>query len=409
MILHGDCLDVLPTLDANSVQCVVTSPPYFGLRSYLDDDDPLKSKEHGLEQRPDCLGWATGDACGVCFICVQVRTFRAVRRVLRKDGTLWVNMGDSFAGSRRGPDTNSTLEGSRKNQAECRKAQTFTASRRRDDAPIPRSDRKLPGFRDKDLMGMPWRLAFALQADGWRLRRDNIWNKVNPMPESAKDRPTTSHEYVFLFSKSRRYYYDAAAISEPVTGGANARVSQNKPSGWDMGPGNHRDNALVGRHNNNGVGWGYADGEAAKPRTRPSEAGAMKGTAESHRMGREPGWRDGVTPKAALNVAGSRQNESFQAATSTELVERRNCRSVWTFPTQPYREAHFATFPEQLAARCILAGSRPGDVVLDPYGGSGTVGQAATNLGREFILIELKADNVKLATQRTITTRGLAL
>ena len=221
-ILRGDCRQLLKTLPDDSVHCCVTSPPYWGLRSYLPDGHPEKCLEIGSE--PTLEAW----------VQTMVEVFREVRRVLRPDGTLWLNLGDAYAGSRCGGSgwPGSTLNGAQTDHA--RQAKHFTKSARRDDALIPRSDRAVTGLKPKDMMGQPWRVAFALQADGWWLRQEIIWHKPNPMPESTRDRCTKAHEHVFLLSKSERYFYDFDAMQEPVTGGANARGPRT-PVGWDTG------------------------------------------------------------------------------------------------------------------------------------------------------------------------------
>ncbi|WBX91607.1 DNA-methyltransferase [Achromobacter mucicolens] len=344
----GDCRDVMQSLIADGVrvQCIVTSPPYWGLRDY------------GVEGQ---LGL---EASMAEFLANMVDVFDLCRELLADDGTLWLNMGDSYAGSRSGPDSGSTLQGTRHNQNEAKAAKLMVASRRRDDAPIPRSDLRVDGLKPKDMVGQPWRLAFALQDAGWWLRQDIIWHKPNPMPESVRDRCTKAHEYLFLLSKSAKYFYDFAAMREPVTGGAHARGAgvnpKAQPSGWDTGPGGHR--ALTGRYAGNGVGFGHGYDAKAKPRAK--------------------------------------QNASFSAAVR-DLVDSRNRRSVWTIPTQAYDGAHFATFPESLVEPCILAGSRPGDLVFDPFMGSGTVGSVAQRLGRRWLGAELNPDYLSLQACRT--------
>ena len=306
---------------AESAQCVVTSPPYWGLRDYGQDG------QIGLERTPEE------------YVETMRGVFREVWRVLKPDGVCWLNLGDSYAGARRGPEEDlSTLSGTRKNQEASRAGQrAMTVSRRRDDHPIPRSDGAVAGLKSKDLVGMPWRVAFALQADGWYLRSDIIWAKSNPMPESVTDRPTKAHEYLFLLTKQGRYFYDAGAIKESVTGNAHARgngvnpKAAKIPAGWNSGPGGH--DTISGRY-------------------RP------------------------------------KQNASFSAAVAG-LVDSRNKRSVWSIPTQPYPEAHYATFPEEIPETCIRAGSRAGDIVLDPFFGSGTVGRVAERLGRRWIGCDL--------------------
>lgn len=335
-ILHADCRDALACVAPNSVQCVVTSPPYWGLRDYGHE------AQLGLEATP------------AEYLERMVDVFRLVRRALREDGTLWLNMGDSYITRRCGVvGENSTINGT-KTQAQSRVAHASRSL-----------DRAATALPYKSLVGMPWRLALALQEDGWLLRSDIIWHKPNPMPESVRDRPTTAHEHVFLLAKSERYYFAADAIAEPTTGnahgrgaGVNPKADGRIPRGWDTGPGDHR-----------GLRGNY---------TPKNEA--------STRLGRGPGWR-------------SKQNASFSSAV-TGLVDQRNARTVWTMSTQPYDGAHFATFPEELARRCILAGTKPGDLVLDPFAGSGTVGVVASRFERRALLIEASAEYCAFAIAR---------
>ncbi len=274
----------------------------------------------------------------------MVEVFRLVRELLADDGTLWLNMGDSYYSPKvnGGVGENSTIN-SKRTQAAFRDAQR--ARRSQNQNPVSShsgtANRRhgRPGLKPKDLVGMPWRLAFALQADGWYLRRDIIWHKPNPMPESCKDRPTTAHEYLFLLSKRKVYYYDYEAIKEP-----------------DLGTDHRRFNGL-----------------------EPKKSHVPN--APDHQKLRSPEGRNG---------------------------KGRNKRSVWTVPTQPYSGAHFATFPPKLIEPCILAGSRPGDVVLDPFFGSGTTGEVAERLGRQWIGIELNQEYEALQKKRT-QQRGLSL
>jgi DNA modification methylase len=322
----GDALAVLKTLPAESVQCCVTSPPYWGLRDYG------VTGQLGLEGTPEG------------YVQNMVDVFGWVRRVLRDDGILWLNLGDSYAGSwgaqsrPNGNDLKSNLEGgsplsARQIAAHPKETQTGSL-------------KNTPGMKAKDLIGLPWRVAFALQADGWWLRSDIIWSKPNPMPESVTDRPTKAHEYVFLLSKSATYYYDADAIAEEAEYREDARAF------GEAGGARHGD-----------------EGRTYRPSVK----------------------RGGFNGKT--NALSGR--EAFRAFRMT-----RNARTVWDIATQPYAQAHFATFPEELARRCILAGSRPGDHVLDPFGGSGTVAQVATGNGRESIYIDLNPAYVELAKQR---------
>lgn len=383
-ILRGDCRQVLKTLPNNSVHCCVTSPPYFGLRSYLPDNHPEKHLEIGSE--PTLEAW----------VQTMVEVFREVRRVLRPDGTLWLNLGDAYAGQR--------APGG------------ITPSARRDDEPIPRSDRAVAGLKPKDMMGQPWRVAFALQADGWWLRQEIIWSKPNPMPESTRDRCTKAHEHVFLLSKSERYFYDFDAMQEPVTGGANARgpgnVRKVKYDGVDGSDGEHRtkgglvayaERQRAKKYSGNGVGFGHGYDKVAKPRSvgvNPKAAQATVDNAggyadgKSERMGRGAGWR-------------VKQNESFSEAISGNVVDTRNPRTVWTIPTHGFKGAHFATFPPALAERCITAGCPEGGTVLDPFGGSGTVGMVADRQHKSAILIDLDERNVPMASDRIRDDAGM--
>lgn len=322
-IMVGDALALLRSLPAESVHCCVTSPPYYGLRDYG------VAGQMGLEASPDE------------FINRLVEVFREVRRVLRADGTAWVNMGDSYAGSRGGgaPSQSSTLAGNG-HVGGGPKLRSMTDSRRRDNEPIPCSDYAVPGLKPKDLMGMPWALAFALRADGWWLRQDIVWSKPNPMPESVRDRCTKAHEYLFLLSKSERYYYDADAVAEPVACGrlpGNVRPAKGQAA-YEAGDDLHR-----------------------------TKAGLLA-------------YADGVRESGASNA--------------------RNRRSVWTVATAPFSEAHFATFPPALIEPCILAGCPPGGVVLDPFGGAGTTGLVADRRGRNAILIEINPAYVEIARRR---------
>ena len=257
-IIIGDCLDVLKGLPDESVNCCVTSPPYFNLRDYGIDG------QIGLEKDP------------AAYIETLVRVFGEVQRVLRRDGTLWLNLGDSYA--------------------------------------------------EKDLLGIPWRVAFALQADGWYLRSDIVWSKPNAMPESVKDRPTRSHEFCFLLSRSEKYFYDSEAVRE--------KSVSTHPSG------------------------------------------------------------NGFVRDAQISKGGPGQDEIWQP---TEL---RNMRDVVTINNNSYPEAHFATMPTELAEICIKAGSREGDLILDPFGGAGTTGLCADRLQRNSLLIELNPEYAALAERR---------
>jgi DNA modification methylase len=338
-ILGGDCLDRLRSLPAESVQCCVTSPPYFGLRDYGVDG------QIGLEQTPEE------------FIAKLVDVFREVRRVLKSDGVLWVNIGDSYAGSGRGNNPNG--------KQGTNKGTSFD----------PTNSGYVPdGCKPKDLIGIPWMLAFALRADGWYLRQDIIWHKPNPMPESVTDRCTKSHEYIFLLSKSSRYFYDAEAVREPIKDASIARLIQNveDQKGSDRIPG--KTNGTM-----KAVKFG---GNNPCPDTR-----LQSGKEWSPKMaggGSKVSGHSGYFDKDGNPLCGVMANK----------------KSVWSVTTRGYKEAHFATYPPELIKPCILAGSRPGDVVLDPFGGSGTTGKVALELGRSAILCELNPDYIKLIKKR---------
>ena len=362
-ILVGDALTRLRELPDESVHCVVTSPPYYGLRDY------------------DVAGQIGLEASLDEYVDTVVEVFAEVRRVLRRDGTLWLVMGDSYAGGGHGGNvgSTSTLNGSARGQQESKGARERMGTIK--GAP-------------KQLLGQPWRVALALQADGWILRADCIWHKPNAMPESVRDRPTKAHEYIFLLARHARYFYDRWAIAEPTTGNAHDRgigvtpKSAKVPSGWDTDRGDHR--KLVGRY----------------PR-----------------------------PK---------QNASFQSACA-DLVEQRNARTVWTIQSTPYHGAHFAVYPEELVRRCVAAGTsdrgvcvecgapwvrvlrksangrqegvvygtsgwRPScecdagepapAVVLDPFMGTGTTALVALKMARRYIGVELNPEYVEMTEQR---------
>jgi DNA modification methylase len=335
-IIQGDALEVLRSMPDELVQCVVTSPPYWGLRDYGIDG------QLGLEKKPEE------------YVEKMVAIFQQVKRVLKKDGTVWLNLGDSYCGSQSNagavinPDSLSYKGGQRLGM------------------PTGKSVRaEVKGLKPKDLVGIPWRVTFALQADGWYLRSDIIWSKPNPMPESVTDRPTKAHEYIFLLSKNAKYYYDAEAIKEPASHNTNERVArggkkrlptdkisgtrpktpkaQSVPTGWNTGDGRH--DTIKGRY-----------------------------------------------PK-------NKNNSSFDAAMAV-MPDKRNKRSVWSVNPQAFPEAHFATFPEKLIKPCILAGSREKDIVLDPFIGSGTTALVARNLNRKYLGIELNPEYIKISEKR---------
>lgn len=349
-ILQGDWIERLRELPDESAQCCVTSPPYFGLRDYK------VAGQVGLEATP------------ADYTATLVSGFREVRRVLRDDGVLWLNLGDSYAGSRCGPNGDETT-GRHVVQSD-----TFIKSKR-EGKRWGGGDVKCPGVKTKDLIGIPWLVAFALRADGWYLRCDIIWSKPNPIPESVTDRPTKAHEYIFLLTKAAKYYYDHEAIKDAPS---PELIKQ--------------------------IGDGY-NGKALKDYLGASvqDASATKGRIID-------GYRKRIDKQRGHGRRHNGFNDKWDALTPTEQAAcGRNKRSVWTVPPANYDEAHFATFPPALITPCILAGSKPGDIILDPFGGSGTTGQVALELGRKAILIELNPDYIKLIEKRTDVTIGLPL
>lgn len=317
----GNSLDTLQTIADQSIQTCVTSPPYCGLRDYN------QSSQIGLESTVDE------------YVSRLRDVFLEVRRILRDDGTLWLNLGDSYAGGGKGGG------------GSFQKERPGWSARGRMDG---------NGLKPKDLVGIPWRVAFALQADGWYLRQDIIWSKPNPMPESVQDRCTKSHEYVFLMSKSPRYYFDAEAISEPVTRSTVARLAQpGLPAqvGSDRVPGKTNGNMKAVGPRFEGKKYGLSDDD--KHRTKSGNV---------YQIPDESG--------------------------------RRNRRSVWSISTKPFTGAHFATMPPELAELCIRAGSRLDDTILDPFGGAGTTGLVAQRLQRNAMLCELNPDYAALAADR---------
>jgi DNA modification methylase len=309
-LLTGDCRQILPTWADRSVNCVVTSPPYWGLRDYGVDG------QIGLEP-------TYGE-----YVDQMISVFREVRRVLCDDGTLWLNLGDSYYSRRThangGAPTNTVHRGGARDGIE----QHF------------RSNRAIPqnGLKPKDLCGIPWRVAFALQADGWWLRQDIIWSKPNPMPESVTDRCTKAHEYIFLLSKCERYYFDQDAIAEKSV--------------------------------------------------NPLKSAARYESAFSGR------------PEGAVICPGDSDGQRYALKGMREFDGYRNRCSVWTVTTQPFSEAHFATFPPALIEPCILAGCPQGGTVLDLFAGAGTTGLVADRLQRNAILIELNPAYAEMAERR---------
>lgn len=362
-ILVGDCIEMMRTLPDKSVHTCVTSPPYFGLRDYGVDG------QIGLEASPRE------------FIARLVLVFREVHRVLRDDGTLWVNMGDSYAGSwgAHGRD-DMGLGGSALTQR-----QVAASARKQKQA-------NHSGWKPKDLMGMPWRLAFALQDDGWYLRQDIIWHKPNPMPESTRDRCTKAHEYLFLLSKSARYYYDSDAIREPAN--MTGKGSANGFRGGAYVDGATFENAQGGQRTIRGnsqpvpKGWDTSTGEGSHGSYH--KKGAARGSKRNS-FARETKYSDGEHGQKAQHRPDR---------VDVDYGETRNKRSVWTVATHGFKGAHFATFPPDLIRPCILAGAPRGGLVLDPFGGAGTTALVAMQEGRRSVLCELNPEYAALARAR---------
>ncbi len=369
-IRQGDCLDLLRQMPDESVNCCITSPPYWGLRDYgtaqWQGGDPecshkRDSKQSELTQTGHRnLEGAVGDGiykhkckrCGAerkdrqigleltpeSYVQKMVDVFREVRRVLRGDGTLWLNLGDTYSAQRWTKKGETTTPAQPMNGM----SDTWRAI-----APTKES-----GLPDKNLVGIPWRVAFALQADGWYLRQDIIWHKPNPMPESVTDRCTKAHEYIFLMSKNPNYYFDNESIKER--------------SVWDV------------------------DGNGTIKRAERQKEGLKSNPTEM---------------KNGIRIKYPNGNRGDTHQNPKTIYGKRNKRSVWSVNVKPYKEAHFATFPAELITPCVLAGCPKDGTILDPFGGSGTTGQVAIENGRNAILLELNPEYVKLAEQRIKTTQ----
>ena len=306
VIINRDCLMALRELPADSVHCCVTSPPYYALRDYGMD------AQIGREDTPEE------------YVKKLTAVFHELKRILRSDGTFWLNIADTYCGtgSKGGYTDPKNPKG--------RNGQSVSIAR------------TAAGCKQKDLIGIPWLLAFALRADGWYLRSNIIWYKANPMPESCKDRPSRCYEHVFLLTKSKKYFYDAAAIAEPIAPTTAAR---------------------------------YRGGRSANSKYSSEVPG--QGKVQKINRARSGGYYDDALIPAT-----------------------RNKRDVWQINTVPYKGGHFATFPPKLAETCILAGCPKGGIVIDPFFGSGTTGLAAKSLDRRYIGIELNADYCTLARAR---------
>ena len=373
-IILGDCREVLKTLPDASVDCCITSPPYYGLRDYgtgawvggdpncphkrLSKYSPSTATGHAQEE----LKGNVGDAIykTVCPLCGAVRVdkqigleetpeeyveqlvavFHEVKRVLKDDGTLWLNLGDTYNGLKVG--NTEVLKHKNVSETNHFRKELWT------------------GAKQKDLIGIPWMVAFALRADGWYLRQDIIWHKPNPMPESVKDRCTKSHEYIFLMSKNPHYYFDYEAIQEPSVG------QYGDETAIKFGGNKYGDNDDSHFQTYSGNEW------------KPKHKNLMY---------------DGQRPNT-MHI------KRAEGVPDTEYTVR-NKRDVWDVTTKAVKEAHFATYPEELVEPCVRAGSRVGGIVLDPFFGSGTTGKVAEQLNREYIGIDLNPEYIEIAKRRT--------
>lgn len=353
-IYNENCLTGMKNLPDNSIDCCVTSPPYFGLRDYGND------QQIGLENTPDL------------FVAKLVEVFSEVNRVLKPEGTLWLNLGDSYSGSGKGiGDTTgdrwkqSTNKGTR--TGELIKVST--------------------GLKPKDLIGIPWMVAFALRSAGWYLRQDIIWHKPNPMPESVTDRCTKSHEYIFLLSKSQKYFYNHIDIMQDV------KTQENRPSGVER----NRIYDYDSKENNNPEAYRKSWNGSGFKNGKTGEMMKTHGGRKSGNKERKHSSERGCPENNGKNQAASVPWEGTKA----------NKRSVWTVTTKPFKEAHFATFPEELIVDCIKAGCPENGIVLDPFMGAGTTALVAKKLNRNYIGFELNPEYIEIAEKRLYSELGM--
>lgn len=411
-IYKGNSLDVLKKMPDKSVNCCITSPPYWALRNY-----GCKG-QLGLEKTPDE------------YITKMIDVFREVKRVLVEDGTLWLNIGDTYYGGK--GNNGASIAYSSKNKALNQSAiiGTIPGTARPNDLPII-------GLKPKDLIGIPWMLAFALRADGWYLRQDIIWSKPNPMPESCNDRCTKSHEYIFLLSKSKHYYFDALSIATPYKDktlttfgietkgygdGSRLIASENwakdvkvrKPKEW-MSTGMFK-NATKFNGKNAGKRRQAEFKIFSELDTSRNDHGSYH--KERQKKGRNP--RIGIDTKGgnqgigdipmAIHERGLKGHSgNYDADNKIIGTGKANKRSVWTVPTEPFKEAHYATFPQRLIADCIRAGCPEDGIILDPFMGAGTTALVARKLNRNYVGIELNPEYIQLAKKRLQNELGIFL
>lgn len=393
-ILQGDCIEVMRTMDAESVDCVVTSPPYWGLRDYGVEG------QMGLEP-------TLGE-----HLEVMVNVFAEIHRILKPTGTVWLNYGDCYATTPNGKSAAAY-------KADKSDDRTFRDKPFSTIGPINRGKRTsnrsgMKGrwgggnnpaggtLKPKDLCMIPNRLAIALQDWGWWVRSEIIWAKPNPMPESVTDRPASSHEKIFLLTKSSKYFYDAEAVKEPCK---TEGVEYKSPDGWDTGPGSH------GSFHKDGREKGHKNLNRKKPHTMHKKRAENTGVGFRYR-------EDGERPKRTTHSRGTKKTPPIDSAgqghedwcqymTKDDEITHRNLRNVWHIGTKPFSEAHFATFPPQLAATCIKAGCPRDGVVFDPFGGAGTTSLVADQLQLDAILIELNPEYIDITKRRLVGDAGL--
>ncbi len=353
--IQGDVLATLPQLEAKRFRTCCSSPPYFGLRDY---------------GHPEQIGLEETDAD---YIAKLVRVFREVKRVLKDDGTLWVNLGDNYAGSW-GAQGREGSPGKHSYNRSVISARQIQAAQRRETNTGSLS--RTPGLKNKDIIGIPWRVAFALQADGWFLRSAIPWIKRNPMPESVSDRPSSAVEYVFMFSKTENYFYDADAIAMPQSEYERSRRLREQSEGLKTVYDLKRDQSEHGQ-------------------VSPGKNGAVR-SVEARQVLAQKGTRN-------------RRNTDWFFASWQGLYQEDGIPLAFVVNPKGLKEAHFAVWPEKLVEPMILAGSELGDEVLDVFGGSGTTGKVAIENGRRATLLELNPDYIDIARRRCETTVGLPL
>jgi len=350
IIINEDCLIGIKSIPDNSIDCCITSPPYWGLRDYGVDG------QLGMEKTP------------VEFVNNLTILFREVKRALKPEGTLWLNLGDSYCGTGdKGAKVDPKYKDGRNGQ-------------------VVALNNKIEGIKPKDLVGIPWMVAFALRADGWYLRQDIIWHKPNPMPESVTDRCTKSHEYIFLLSKSARYYYDADAIKQPIADASILRLSQQIEAQKGSG-------RVPGKTNGNMK----AVGPGRNPRKGVDTRGGNQASG------------NGIPAMAIHGNGVSGHSGYFDADGNLVGDGKANKKSVWVIASKPFYEAHFATFPQELIVDMIKAGCPVGGVVLDPFMGAGTTAVVARKLGRDYLGFELNPEYIKIAEKRLYNEIGMWL